>query len=388
MKSGPKLLLALFAIAAVTSGCGPTNGLPPLTGEFLYVSNSQDAIVSEFSIDTATGLLSFVAQFLAEPGAETRGLAIHPSNEFIYDDADFPGNVVGMDIGDGSFSGMIFARNSITPAINGPTEIALDPTGKCAYVTNFGGTAAQVSIYLIDQSSGVLNSMGSATAGQTPLGVAVKPNFGTMMLVVNRFDQSVSDFFRPGVFNPQGLRTCRLQDNGTLDLSTVGAVAATPELVAFHPTLPNAYVTDDSLDQIYELRIDTVSFTVSLLGTVAPTPSGAVQPAPFSIVAHPGGKFLYTGSPSNGIVSEFSIDTAGLLTWESNISTGASSPISLAIEPMGRFLYAANIGNSTVAMFSIDPTTGALSPIGEPNTINAESPANPGSGPFSVVTTN
>jgi len=93
--SGFKLLAFLFALAAMvpTSGCGPTNGLLLLTGEFLYVSNSQDAVVSEFSIDTATGLLSFAAQFVAEPGAETRGLAIHPSNEFIYDAASFPGNV-------------------------------------------------------------------------------------------------------------------------------------------------------------------------------------------------------------------------------------------------------------------------------------------------------
>jgi len=384
--SGFKLLPLVFALVAVlaTSGCGPTNGLPPLTGEFLYVSNSQDAVISEFSIDTATGLLAFVAQFVAEPGAETRGLAIHPSNEFIYDAASFPGNVVGLDIGDGSFSGEIFGVNSITAAINGPTEIAVNPQGTCAFVTNFGGLAAQVSRYRIDQHSGVLTSLGSATAGQTPLGVAVWPHSGAAVLVVNRFGQSVSSFITFPF-------DCSLDLVSTLDLfAATGALAAAPEMVAFHPTLPNACVTDDGLDQVYELGINTSSMlgTASLHGTVKPNPSGDTQPAPFSIVAHPGGKFLYTGSSSNGIISEFSIDAAGLLTWESNTSIGVPSPISLTIEPLGRFLYAANLSNSTVAMFSIDSTTGALSPIGDPNTIDAESPAKPGSGPFSVVTTN
>jgi 6-phosphogluconolactonase (cycloisomerase 2 family) len=279
---------------------------------------------------------------------------------------------------------MIFGRNGIAPAINGPTEIAINPQGTCAFVTNFGGTAAQVSRYRIDQHSGVLTSLGSATAGQTPLGVAVWPHSGAAVLVVNRFGQSVSSF----VTFPFD---CSLHLVSTLDLfAATNSLAAAPEMVAFHPTLPNAYVTDDGLDQIYELGINTTSMlgTASLLGTITPNPSGDVQPAPFSIVAHPGGKFLYTGSSSNGIISEFNIDAAGLLTWESNISIGVPSPISLAIEPLGKYLYAANLGNSTVAMFAIDGTTGALTPIGEPNTIPAESPAKPGSGPFSIVTTN
>jgi len=82
------------------------------------------------SIDTATGDLSLVGQFTSEAGAETRGLAIHPRNEFIYDPVRFPRNVVGVDIGDQSFSGIIFGRNSITPAIYGTTEIAIDPIGR------------------------------------------------------------------------------------------------------------------------------------------------------------------------------------------------------------------------------------------------------------------
>jgi 6-phosphogluconolactonase (cycloisomerase 2 family) len=378
---GFKLAPFLFALASAlaAAGCGPTNGLPPLTGEFLYVSNSQDAVVSEFTINIATGQLSFLAQFVSEAGATTAGLAIHPSNEFLYDAASFPDNVVGMDIGDGSFSGMIFARNGIAPAIDGPSEIALDPPGRCAYVTNMGGTAAQVSRYFIDQSSGTLTSLGSSTAGQIPFGVAVKPD-GSVVLVVNLFDQTVSDF--------KTLPRCVLEANNTLNLATTAAAlgAATPELVAFHPTLPNAYVTDDGLDLVYELAINP-DLTVSLLGTVQPSPVEEVQPEPFSIVIDPTGRFLYTGSTKTGVISEFTIGATGLLTFESNETTGCTSPISLAIDSTGQYLYAANVSGSTVAMFSINSTTGALSPIGTPNTIDAESPANPGSGPFSAVAT-
>ena len=80
--SGIKLLAFLFALAAMipTSGCGPTNGLPALTGEFLYVSNSQDAVVSEFSIDTATGRVTATIHRLSYPW----GVAVSPSDTHIY----------------------------------------------------------------------------------------------------------------------------------------------------------------------------------------------------------------------------------------------------------------------------------------------------------------
>jgi 6-phosphogluconolactonase (cycloisomerase 2 family) len=388
MRLARKSAVAFLSVTLMSiwlAGCGPTNDLPPLTGEFLYVSNAADGVVSEFSINTGTGQLSFLSQFTAESGANLRGIAIHPSNEFLYVDASYPGNVVGLDIGDGPYSGLIFLSNGTVPAADGPTGIAASPDGACVYATNFGGTGELVSSYWVNFSTGALTPVPNATVGQNPLGVAVSPLNPLMVLVVNRFSQSVSDLLRMPV--PLPPRLCQLFPNGTLNLATTvtALLNSTPEFVAFHPTLPYAYVTDDGLAQVDEIGVNDLS--ISLLGAVKPNPSGELQPAPFSIVVHPSGNFLYTGSNSNGIISEFTIGATGLLTWEANQSNGVNSPISLAIDSSGMYLYAANITSSTISMFAIDQTTGALTPIGKPNTISAESPPNPSSEPFSIVTT-
>lgn len=114
-------LSAILFATLWSVGCGPTNGLPPLTGEFLYVSNDGDGLISEYSINTATGALTSVGTFNSMvPFPEDLWLmAVHPTNEFIYA-ADENDDVRGFDIGDGGFSGLIFARNSIAPAVNGP----------------------------------------------------------------------------------------------------------------------------------------------------------------------------------------------------------------------------------------------------------------------------
>ncbi len=85
MRSAKKAAVAILSVTLTSiwlAGCGPTNGLPPLTGEFLYVSNAADGVVSEFTINTSTGQLSFLSQFTAESGANLRGIAIDPQMNF------------------------------------------------------------------------------------------------------------------------------------------------------------------------------------------------------------------------------------------------------------------------------------------------------------------
>jgi hypothetical protein len=55
---GPVVLLLAITtgLASGVTGCGPTNGFPPLTGEFLYVSSANAGNIYELSIDTSTGL--------------------------------------------------------------------------------------------------------------------------------------------------------------------------------------------------------------------------------------------------------------------------------------------------------------------------------------------
>ncbi len=393
-KCSAALGLMLAALMMSGAGCGPTNGLPPLSGEFVYVSNSQDGLVSEFEINTATGALTFTGAVPTSPNPGlVLGLVVHPTNEFLYI-ADEAADVYGWDIGDGGFSGRLFARNSAIPAINGPAEGAIDPAlQKCLYVTNSGGIAQAISRYSIDLKSGLLTSLGSTKTGAIPLGIAITPKTGAVLLNANLFDGTVNAFAQSGA-------NCGLTLLDTVTIPSAVRDGAQPDFVAFNPLTfgwPSspavfnfAYVTDSTDGRVQELTVTSAGAT--LAASVAPgigTLSG--PPAPFSIAVHPSGSFVYTGSPGSGAVSLFDVDTvatdatAGELTWISNTTGSVPSPVSLAIEPMGKYLYAANSSNSTITEFSIDPITGALTLIG---TVDAESPANPGSGPISIVTTN
>ncbi len=390
MRSAKKSTVATLAIPLIAfwlAGCGPTNGLPPLTGEFLYVSNETDSVVSEFRINTNTGQLSFLAQMTAEPGANLRGITIDPSNEFLFVDASNLNNVVSLDIGDGNYSGLVFMSNGSVRAVSAPTGIAEDSEGLCVYATNLDSNS--FSSYRLD-SNGVMTPFASESSGAKPLGVAVTPN-SLGLLVANHGGHSLTSFFTPA---SHLVLPCAFPNSQTIDLTTQNPAAlnSTPEYVVIHPSLPNAYVTDDGLGQVDEIALGQISLHTqtgfSLIGAVKPNPTGDRQPIPYSIVMHPSGTYLYTGSIENGIISEFMIDpTTGLLTWESNETVGISSPISLAIDASGKYLYAADSQNSTLAMYSIDSATGVLTPIGTPNTLPAENPANSVSRPFSIVAT-
>jgi DNA-binding beta-propeller fold protein YncE len=106
---GSPLIAAIAAAIVIAAGCGPTNNLPELSGEFAYVANAGDGTISVFSIDTTTGALTFIQSVSVKPGFQVFGLAMHWFNEFLYSTIDDANEVEEFDIGDGSFSGQIFA---------------------------------------------------------------------------------------------------------------------------------------------------------------------------------------------------------------------------------------------------------------------------------------
>jgi 6-phosphogluconolactonase len=374
-------LLALLAVlGAIASACGPTNNLPELTGEYAYVANTGDGSISVFSIDTKTGALTLIEHVSVMPGYRVFGLALHWSNEFLYSTIDDASEVEEFDIGDGSYSGQIFAHNGPYPADNGPRAVALNPKGTYLFATNYGGIAQDVSQYTVDQSTGVLTANGTAPAGIRPFGIAVDPA-GNCAYVANTGDPSLSEY---GI-NP----------DGTLAFDTKAHIGAAsegpgPELVTVqdNPSTTFAgetvYVTDDNLGVVHELPVFERFIGVSCeTGDVLDI---SAKGKAFGIARHPKGTFLYTGNSSSNSITVFSVASNGKLTFQSQQTTNASGVLSLAIDLQGKFLYAANFNNGTVAQYSINQTTGALTPIA-PGKVNTENPANSASGPITIVTT-
>ena len=54
-----------------------------------------------------------------------------------------------------------------------PADVAVDPSGRYAYATNTGSD--NVSMYMINATTGALTSNGTISAGNQPRGIAVDP---------------------------------------------------------------------------------------------------------------------------------------------------------------------------------------------------------------------
>jgi YVTN family beta-propeller protein len=67
--------------------------------------------------------------------------------------------------------------------------VAVDPSGKFAYVTNSGSN--DVSMYTINATTGVLTSGGTIAAGSTPTSIAIHPS-GKFAYVTNAGSNDVS----------------------------------------------------------------------------------------------------------------------------------------------------------------------------------------------------
>jgi 6-phosphogluconolactonase (cycloisomerase 2 family) len=378
------LSVAFVTLAALVlaAGCGPTNGLPELTGEFAYVANYSDSTISAFSIDITSGALTLIQSVPVDPTFTIFGLALHWSNEFLYATIDEANQVEGFDIGDGTFSGQIFDHTGPFPAVNGPRAVTLNPKGTFLYATNYGGVAQEVSQYTVDQSSGVLTANGTAATGERPFGVAVDPN-GNCAYVVNVGDHSLSEYSIGG--------TGTLTNFGTVPLGGTSEGQG-PELITIQtntgtdvsPPGETLYVSDDGLGVVHQLHVRELAIGVSC--AVAPPVDISAAGNALGIARHPSGKFLYTANSSSNSISVFTVSGTGVLTLAGQSSANLSTAVSVAVDYQGKFLYAANLGNGTVAQFSIDQTTGSLTPIGA-GTVNSENPANSGSGPITVVTT-
>ena len=217
--------------------------------------------------------------------------------------ANFAGNNVSAYTINDSTGALSEIAGSPFAAGIGPTSVAVDPSGKFAYVTNGGSLnfTDTISAYAINATTGALTSVGAASTGRSsPRSITVDPS-GTFVYTANG-----------------GSRT------SAFDVS--------------------AYI---------------INATTGTLSEVAgsPFPTGT---NPSSVTVDPSGKFAYVANQASGDVSAYAINAAtGALIPTVRTSTG-SAPLCVRVDPSGKFAYVAGSG---VSAYTIDATTGALSEI-------------------------
>ena len=345
-----------FNIAA--GGVGPTSLAVDPTGRFAYVGNEgcPDAFasnVSMYAINPTNGTLTSAGPAVTTGDFGADSVAVDPSGKFAYVANWGEGNTAG--------SVSMYAINGTTgtltptgtipapcapppsPGSCAPWSLAVHPSGKFVYVANEGGfTPTSVSMYAIDATTGVLTLIGVVPADGRAVDVAVDPS-GKFAYVANGGENSDGS---------KGINVSMYSIDASGVLTSIGKIAAglSPSSIAIHPSGKFVYVANRDSNDISMYTLDTTTGDLTSIGTLA---------AARGILIHPSGKLAYVYVPSSSGLSIYNIDTTtGALTF-----AGTTPGSITTIHPSGKFAYGLSSVN-TISMYSIDGATGSLTLIG------------------------
>ncbi len=171
--------LTALSTPTVPSGSGPNSIAVTPNSQYVYVVNVGDGTVSQYSIGTG-GALSPLSPATVATGASMLsrpfGLTVDPTGSHVYVANSTDGTISQFTIGAG---GVLVPMTPATVAAgNGVSSVSIDPTGSYLYATNRNPsnttTGSTVSQYLIG-SNGALTPMTAPTApaGINPTAIAI-----------------------------------------------------------------------------------------------------------------------------------------------------------------------------------------------------------------------
>jgi 6-phosphogluconolactonase (cycloisomerase 2 family) len=157
------------------------------------------------------------------------------------------------------------------------------------------------------------------------------------------------------------VRVCAL-DGGRLTLHREIALrpGSGPRHLAFHPRGEHAYVLNELAPTVTVCRWNALEGSLRPVGetpVLSGVPDGDAYPS--GIVVSPDGRFVWTATRGQDVVSVLTPDAVGEgLRLVATVPCGGTWPRALALDPSGRFLYIANERSGDVTWFAVDPDTG------------------------------
>jgi 6-phosphogluconolactonase len=337
----PLLTLSVW-LASAGLAAAQTPG--PAVGRYAYVGNLDGALTT-YAIDAATGRL--------RPRGSTAGLVdpaglfFEPSGHFAYSVIRDGGSVVvsyAIDAASGALTQL--PASAVIAGPDRASAIAGEPTGHFVYVT--GENANQVRAYSINQTSGVLTSLGDFPAGTSPVAISVAPG-GRFVYVANAASDDISAY------------TINATSGELQEISAQRVTAGDgPRSIAMDPQGRFVFVASANSSSVSAYRIDATSGALIAAGA-AVTVRGL---SPASAAVDPSGKFVYVVNNGSNDLCVLAIDpVSGVLTelGGSPFATHAS-PVGISIDASGKFAYVAHASRE-VATFAIDAGNGTLHPL-------------------------
>ena len=305
-----------------------------------------------------------------------------------------------------------------------PSFLAADSQGRCLYAVNElftwrGRPGGAITAHAIELSSGRLHKLNQRSSGGVapcylnidPAGrFALAANYesGSVALLPIRPDGSLGKIRSLAVHEGRGPHPVRQEkahahsiqahpeqpfalaaDLGIdrlvvyylhkQQLSLHSQVAlhpgAGPRHLAFHPSLPIVYVTNelDSSLSVFQLDPDTAS--LEHLQTCSTLPEGyRGDNTAADIHIHPGGCWLYVSNRGHDSLAAFRIEASGRLEATGHYPSQGLTPRNFAITPDGKFLLVANQDSNNIVNFHIEEQSGKLKTAGE--ALSIQTPVN------------
>jgi 6-phosphogluconolactonase (cycloisomerase 2 family) len=326
---------------------GGTAADPP--PESLFVATYLGGL-SSFTVDDVTGRPQPAGAPFDE-GAQLYALALHPSGRFAYA-TDFRGTVIGYVLTPGAGAS---AHVPGSPVAVGSAAIAaaVDPAGKFLYV----GDTQSLHVFSIDPATGALTGTAHSPfdIGGQPCTIAFHPS--------GRF--LFASFGAIGPEGHGGLKTFALDVTSGAPTEVDGSPLLNDQVrggaVTVHPNGKFLYV--GSFSSLHGFLVDEETGALAPLPGL-PVPGGNSDATAIDVAIDPQGRYLYA-TDFVGSVYGYRIDGASgaLSAVPGSPFDGRPSPYSLAIDPAGRFVYVGNDDANLLSVFSLDPASGALAPI-------------------------
>jgi 6-phosphogluconolactonase (cycloisomerase 2 family) len=316
-------------------------------GQFVFVANNNGDSLSQLKLLTTGGLVPNTPP--SAPARKPTAIAMVSGDELAQPVGKFAYAVNGdntLSLYTVGAAGALGAAGSISVVGTGPQFVAVEPSGKYAYVANSSNNT--VSQYAIGATGG-LTALTPATVmgGQFPIAVQIHPS-GRFAYLLNQTDRTVSQF----AVGPGGALS--LLTPGTFTVSTTDF----PGALIVDPSGRYAYVTLGT-GKVVALTISGGGLSLTPGGTVAT----GMEPA--GLAVSPSGQRLYVANGAGNSISQYRIGATGLLTPLSPATVPAgSSPFALVIDPTEKFAYAINAVSSDVSQYSVgnDGALTALTP--------------------------
>ncbi len=309
-------------------------------GRFAYVANlvsnaSDLATISMYTINPTTGVLTPTTPATVPTGFFPQGIAIDPLGRFVYTANTDDSSVSMFTINQSTGVLTPTSPTSVSTMIPGetlsqPGFLTVDPTGNFLYVSALDSVDATVSMYTIDQTTGLLIPTSPATvlAGGIPFQVLVAPS-GKFAYVVNNLSGGE-------MTNAVSQYTVNSATGVLTENSSYGAAAGNaPTAIAVDPTSRFAYVVNRLDNTVSMFTIDPSTGNLTLNATTAnPTGTVATGAEPFRIDFDPLGKFVYVTNEQSA-ASIYAVNHDGTLnsTGTTGVATGGLSIAITAAKP-------------------------------------------------------